>query len=419
MPFKTLFNFFKNISKDLYKNDNPTYLSIFEQASVAIVPFEADRTNHTSNIINLNSNLRKKQSFKLAIERHWHDPIKLYEDILIGYDQNYFVELIDPAKRLLQIDPDPERATFLAGLIMLHNRHYESAASIYEYFFNHYGCSARLLYYYTKTMADPEKVQATLWRTIEMAPNFKAAVDVWLENIIQQHGKNNILNALQQIAALPDSWLAKNYIAAYYLKQKKVKVALKIYQALLKKYPQEVNLIALISHQLNESRQLTALFNVILPFYNPAVHGVWAGLNFLSAYYVVQDSKRALKLIKRMKPFVEQEHHDIKMDVYKLEKYFLQLLNANKLGFKVFSLLTLSIYTILFLSLLANTSSVKLLFFKILIYGTLSIPAAFSFSALINYINYRNSKNKPTFSYVMAYLAMLVLTIYGIGWFGH
>lgn len=412
MPLTTLINLFKKIQRKWNKAGSITDIpALMEEPLISPNLYEPAIVD---NVIQLDEQKRKQWAFKKTLENHWNDADKLYLDIIDAHEKGMRSELLPPAQRLLDIDKDQERATFISGLILMQNYRFESAANLFEYFLRHHGSSPRILFYYAKTFADLNKVKAILWRTLELSPNFKAALDWWLDLQPEHNSTTQQIPLLKRVADLSDSWLAQTYIAVIYLKSKKISAAQKIYLELLEKFPNDRNLIANISAQLIHYNHLTLALKLALPFYKPEIHGVEIGLNFLIIYHRMRDGKAGLKLLKNMNQYVSDESDMVKSDLLKFEIYFESQNKQNNSAFMLYILATIFTSTVfiggtivayIIHNKIINVSPIFYLS-AFLLATTVLMPFSLASSSLYKLVEGFFQKKKVPFSYGLAFYVM-------------
>jgi len=109
-----------------------------------------------------------------TIQNNWDDPEKLAGFIIQSLQDNFFNEMIRPAERLLQLEPDAERSTVLLAIVYLKIKRLEDSENVLQQFISKRGESGVVLTNLAKVYAErgnEEKMLEILWRGLQLDPN--------------------------------------------------------------------------------------------------------------------------------------------------------------------------------------------------------------------------------------------------------
>ena len=146
---------------------------------------------------------------------------------------NFFDEMIKPAERLLQLEPDSERSAVLLAIVYLKVKRLEDSENVLQQFIGKHGESGVVMTNLAKVHAErgnDKKVLETLWRGLQLDPNQDNGLG-WYEVIHREHGgETSGLEALRKVAAIPGSWRSQLWLARAELKKKNLNGALVLYR---------------------------------------------------------------------------------------------------------------------------------------------------------------------------------------------
>lgn len=238
------------------------------------------------------------------LQENWNDPDALYRVILGAVDDGFAADVVDAAAHFRAIDPIQERGVTLQSIVHLRTENYVRAQAILEQGIEALGESEVLLtnlakaYDYQGLHARAEEI---LWRALEHNPNFDSAV-VWYASIHKNRGGNDAyIEALEQIAALPGSWLSHVWLAREHLKAGEHTHALTCYQDLVRNEDLSGEALMMMSGDLGGAGKIEKIPQLLAPIYDPRVHGVYPGFNLLEAYIMLEDSVSGEALLRTLR----------------------------------------------------------------------------------------------------------------------
>jgi tetratricopeptide (TPR) repeat protein len=246
-----------------------------------------------------------------ALQEAWNDPAQLALLVTGSLHDGFFEDMVKPARRLVQIDPEPARAVVLLACALLKTGRVTDSERILQQHIQRHGESALVLINLAKAEAergDHPRSVATLWRGLQLDPNERNAVG-WYQAIHRERsGTQGAEQALRRIAALPQSWRAQLWLAGTALQGGDLAGALRLYRESLIAggVPPPLDLLVQMSGDLGKAGQLQELLALTVPVFDPGVHGVEVANNLLKACVELErlDAARALldQMYARQRP---------------------------------------------------------------------------------------------------------------------
>ncbi len=141
----------------------------------------------------------------------------------------------------------------------------------------------------------------THWKTLVEDPNNMDVLQTWIERHQKMVGDLKTRQALERVAKLSDSWLAKIWLTRYLLAEGKLEDSIHLYKEVLQLAPRKSVAVQEMTGHLGEAGYYEVSLDLLLPIYVPADHGPYAGFNLFNA---AQDSRNwgaAQNVLDRMK----------------------------------------------------------------------------------------------------------------------
>lgn len=233
-----------------------------------------------------------------SLRQAWSDPDRLSQVILEAHADQFFEEVRDASSRLLDIDSNLERSHVIRAIVMRGVGNFEAADTILHRALQKIDPTARILMQMAQVLThrkQHEKAKQTLWRAIEMDPNFGESLQWWLD---LQSSPEATEQALNTIVSLPGSWLARIHLARIYLGRGELAQALHQYESVLRLAPDSSNTLHSIAADLGDQGHFTELLRLIGPRYEPRRDDPKIGLQLLKAYLQLQIAKPGLDLLE-------------------------------------------------------------------------------------------------------------------------
>ena len=159
--------------------------------------------------------------------------------------------------------------------------------------------------------AQGDKIEAEglLWQALLLDPNLENAVQWWGAIHRERGGVAGFLEAMQRVAALPESWRAQLWLARDLLAHKQPTRALELYRSVLPLAVEHGDALMMITGDLGNSGYKHDAVHLIAPLYEPTKHGPFAGINLLQACITIGDASRGREMLRKVETL---DRHDVK-----------------------------------------------------------------------------------------------------------
>lgn len=239
------------------------------------------------------------------IQRHWNTPDQLAELIIGALNDGFFEDMVKPAERLAQIDPNVERSVVLLAIVYLKVKRLDDSERVLQQHIRKHGESGVVLNNLAKAYAereDHEKSLETLWRGLQLDPNQDNGMG-WYEVIHREKGGEEAgLEALRRIAAIPGSWRAQLWLARSALNTRQTDQAIDLYKECLSRVGQPVpaDLLMQMSGDLGNSGRLPEILQLVEPCFNPTLHCLQVGNNLIKAHVDLGQLDAARRILDQL-----------------------------------------------------------------------------------------------------------------------
>jgi len=240
-----------------------------------------------------------------TIQNNWDDPEKLAGFIIQSLQDNFFDEMIRPAERLLQLEPDAERSTVLLAIVYLKVKRLKDSETVLQQFISKRGESGVVLTNLAKVYAErgnKEQMLQILWRGLELDPNQDNGLG-WYEVIHrEQGGEATGIEALRRVAEIPGSWRAQLWLARAKLREKDINGAIHLYQKSLAHAgkPVPTDLLMQMSGDLGNAGLLSEILQLAEPQFEPTIHGLQVGNNLVKAHFDLGQFDQARRILDQL-----------------------------------------------------------------------------------------------------------------------
>ncbi|KWS95046.1 tetratricopeptide repeat protein [Pseudomonas syringae] len=237
--------------------------------------------------IKITRNEWRDKVFLPNLQQQWGSADELYSLIVSGLSDGFAADLLPAAKRLVEIDDNPERSYVVHAIVLMHNAQLDAAAATLRAGMAKVGVSGIILTNLAKVFAERGEqsvAEATLWQAVEADPNQENGVMWWLSIQQERGGEAAYLAALHTVAALPGSWRAQLWMARHYLQQQNVEQACVLYEEVLAGGQFDRSALQMISGDLGNNGHIPLIVELVGPAYDEHKHDSTAGLNLLRAY---------------------------------------------------------------------------------------------------------------------------------------
>jgi tetratricopeptide (TPR) repeat protein len=240
-----------------------------------------------------------------ALKRVWDKPDGLAALIIQSLEDKFFEEMVRPALRLRDIDPNRERAAIVLSIVYLKLGRTREAEKALMKHLRANGETGVVLTNLAKVYAakhEEDRCLDTLWRGLQLDPNQDNGL-MWYAAIQREKGGEKAqFAALQRVAALSGSWRAQLWLARASLKNGSLEEAVKFYRESLSRVPRPAptDMLMQMSGDLGNSAHLPELVNLVEPQFHPAFHGLLVGNNLIKAHLDLGQIDQARKIIDQL-----------------------------------------------------------------------------------------------------------------------
>lgn len=232
------------------------------------------------------------------------DPDKLYNAMVMALQDGFIEQLAAPSARLLEIDPNRERAHTVRGIVLLKSGDLDGAEEVLSKYLNASGPSGIVLTNLAKVHDAQGRralAEETLWRAIELDPNQDNGLLWWCTLQRDKRGDEAAFwEAMRRAASLAGSWRPQLWLAREALDKNDLPRARQYYEHVLKVASDEQEVLMMISGDLGNHRHLEEIIELILPLYDPERHDPWTGMNLLQACLDTNNLAEGETLVHRL-----------------------------------------------------------------------------------------------------------------------
>jgi tetratricopeptide (TPR) repeat protein len=234
----------------------------------------------------------------------WNDPEALYDAIVMAMQDGFFDEVIEAAKHLVEIDKITDRSYNVLGLAYMHTNALAEAEQTLNKGISVSDYKAVMTTNLAKvyvSQGQEQKAMQTLWSAIELDPNQDNGLDWFTVLEFEKGGEPARIASYKKVAALPNSWRAKLYIARHHLEQKQFEIAKEIYKDILSIASNEPDAIWVITGDLGLNNRIDDIFELVSPIFSVDKHGINGAINMIQACIATKRKKEGLRLLDDFK----------------------------------------------------------------------------------------------------------------------
>src|SRR5436305_5511793 len=229
-----------------------------------------------------------------TLRKSWDNPPGLYSAIVQGLRDDFAADLLDASEHLVEIDPDPERATTARGIVLMKTGDLDGAEEALRRYHGQHDPSGVILTNLAKVAAerdDHERAHDLLAEALPVAPHPENGLLWWAALAREQGGEEAYLEALDTIAEVQGSWRPQLWLARHRLDEGDLPGAMDLYRAVLELAADQSDALLMVSGDLGNAGHVDEVFELVLPRYVPERHALSVGFNLLNA--CVQANHRA------------------------------------------------------------------------------------------------------------------------------
>ncbi|MGB8298948.1 MAG: hypothetical protein WCG85_26255 [Polyangia bacterium] len=239
-----------------------------------------------------------------AIKKAWNDP-KLLSDQIVQALRDKMVnqQVLDAAERLVEIDHESQDALVIAAVVRMETDDLVGAEKALQNSIAKHGPSGIVLTNLAKVIerrGDKTQARATLRRALDLDPNQDNGLLWWAALAKEERGEAAYTAALEELAALPNSWRPQLWLAREKLKQGDRPGALSLYNDVLSSAAEVPGVLTMVTGDLGNAGALDDLVRLGFPRYKPEIHGPHAGMNIIQALKQLGRADDVLALVRRM-----------------------------------------------------------------------------------------------------------------------
>lgn len=256
------------------------------------------------------------RSLPAVFERCWNHADALYSTIIDAVQKGYAAEAVAAARRLREIDADPERAVVVLAIVLTRVGELDEAEHLLGNHAVEHGRSGVVPNNLAKVHAergDSARAEKLLWEALVADPNLTNSVEWWRAIHRERGGDAGMRAALEEIAALPGSWRAKVWLARMELEAGRAEGAVRLYEEVMSSAARDANALMQISGDLGLHGRVEDAVRLVRPHYRPSEHGPAPGVNLAQAYIALKrrrDAEEILDALDRLERYDWKQHFD-------------------------------------------------------------------------------------------------------------
>ena len=239
------------------------------------------------------------------LKKAWDKPDHLASLITQSLYDGFHEDMVKPARRLIEIDPNQERSFTLLGFVLLQLKKLDEAEHVLSQYTAKHGESGVILTNLAKVYAerdDAEKSIDTLWRGLRVDPNQDNGLAWYAAIHRDKGGEAAAQEAFRRVAAIPKSWRAQLWLAREALQRHDLIAAMKLYKDSLANAgePAPADLLMQVSGDLGNNGYLAEILQLVAPRFNASIHEIQVGNNLMKAYVDLGRLDEAKRLLESL-----------------------------------------------------------------------------------------------------------------------
>ena len=231
------------------------------------------------------------------------DPDKLSQIIIGSFHDGFFQQMIEPSRRLLEIDKDVERSTSIRAIVLMRTGDLSSAEKILSAYIKQFGPTGAIVMNLAQLYSEKgmqAQAELTLWQAVQCDPNLENALLWWANVQKEKTGEQGFWEAIQKAATLPGSWRPQLWLARRCLEGKQFEEAKRYYDQVLPVAADKPGVLTMITGDLGNNGHVAEIIELVLPTYAIEIHDPLAGLNLLQACLETKNYVEGEELLHRM-----------------------------------------------------------------------------------------------------------------------
>jgi len=239
------------------------------------------------------------------LENHRDNPDELYGMLIGALEDGFASDVVSYAEHFKRIDPIPSRGATILGIVYMESDRLDDAQRVFDAYTAQYGEEGVVLTNLAKVYSrrgDNVRAESILWHALELDPNQDNGLDWYVAIQHERKGEAAALDAYRRVAALPQSWRARLWLARDALQHNNIIAAEALYKEALALAEQPVpsDLLMQMSGDLGNNGHLAEIISLTNPYFDPAFHGVQVGNNLIKANHELGQLEEAQKVLKQL-----------------------------------------------------------------------------------------------------------------------
>lgn len=242
------------------------------------------------------------------LQENWHNPEILASFVTQALHDEFFAEIDAASERLVAIDVDHERAICVRSIVLMRLHKNIEAEYLLLTYLQTYPKTGVVLTNLAKSrdaQGNHDLAMATLEEGLTIDPNQENGLDWWLSLYQEKLEQENIQYESLYLMAITEAdrkfggWRIKLKLGSYYAEQKQLDTA-KHYFAEVVHQDFSHDALSIISGDLGKNGFISEMIEMTAPYYISEQHDVYAGLNLLNGYLMLQRADEGEHLLEKM-----------------------------------------------------------------------------------------------------------------------
>jgi len=239
------------------------------------------------------------------IEKAINDPEQLYSLLVGALEDGFAADIVPHAEHFQRIDPLPSRGATILGIVYMEVNRLDDAQRVLDEFIAKHGEEGVVLTNLAKVHSrrgDEILAESVLWHALEVDPNQDNGLDWYAAIHRDRDGESAALDAFRRVAALPQSWRAKLWLARDALEHRDLASASALYTEALALAPQPIptDLLMQMSGDLGNNGYLSEIIRLSEPCFDPSFHGLQFGNNLIKANLELGRAQNARHILDQL-----------------------------------------------------------------------------------------------------------------------
>jgi tetratricopeptide (TPR) repeat protein len=239
------------------------------------------------------------------LEKVRNNPDQLYNMIAGSLQDDFASDLVPYAEHLKNIDPIASRGATILGIVYMKVNRPDDAQRVLDEYLARHGEDGVILTNLAKVYSqrgDEAQAEKILWHALELDPNQDNGLAWYAAIQYERGGESAKRDALRRIAAIPNSWRARLWLARESLQIKDLSSARNLYSESLSfiKKPIPTDMLMQMSGDLGINGYLAEIIQLTEPHFEVAFHGLQVGNNLIKAHFELGHFNEAKQILSQL-----------------------------------------------------------------------------------------------------------------------